>query len=213
MGRSARCTSMPAIGHLHVSHPDDPAGRRLVPPAADKRMQRSGERRFPTYCPRMLRDAEEFVRLRTSDDPGDYHRAAHEEASLDTWLDVVARYPEMRLWVAQNKTVPNEILVHLTSDKDPQVRSMVARKRKLEPSTLEELANDPDDSVRMSVAQTQEHAALRPREACRRGSLGRGSARCKRSPVSARLCETWWALVTGCDRRPLEIETREESSA
>jgi hypothetical protein len=79
----------------------------------------------------MLRDAEEVARLRTSDDPGDYHRAAHEEARLDTWLDVVARYPSMRRWVAQNKTVPNEILVHLASYEDPQVRSMVARKRKL----------------------------------------------------------------------------------
>lgn len=100
----------------------------------------------------MLVDAEEFVRLRTSDDPDEYHRAAHDEASVDTWLDVIARFPDMRFWVAQNKTVPTEVLVVLAGDDDPRVRSMVAMKRKLEPAILQGLANDSHDAVRMSVA-------------------------------------------------------------
>lgn len=101
----------------------------------------------------MLGDADEFVRLRTSSDPADYHRAAQDEASIETWREVVARYPDMRFWVAQNKTVPMEILAQLACDPDVEVRSMVAMKRKLEPEILQGLADDPDDTVRMAVAQ------------------------------------------------------------
>ncbi len=104
------------------------------------------------YSPRVLNNAEEFVRLRTSEDPEEYRRAAHEVATMETWFDVIARYPAMRFWVAQNKTVPHEILTVLTRDEDPKVRSMVARKGKLDARILEELAEDPDDAVRMSVA-------------------------------------------------------------
>lgn len=77
----------------------------------------------------MIDSAEEFVRLRSSDDPAEYRRAAHEEASVQTWLDVVDRFPDMRFWVAQNKTVPLEILERLRHDPDDRVRSMVLLKR------------------------------------------------------------------------------------
>ena len=73
----------------------------------------------------MIESAEEFVRLRTREDPGEYHRAAHEEASTGTWLDVIERYPDMRFWVANNKTVPLEVLEVLRQDADERVRSMV----------------------------------------------------------------------------------------
>lgn len=116
--------------------------------------RRSGAaRRVARSLPSVLTDAEEFVHLRTSEDPDSYRRAAHDTASLDTWFDVIERYPEMRFWVAQNKTIPHEILRVLASDEDWKVRSMVARKRKLEPGILDELAADPNDAVRESVAR------------------------------------------------------------
>jgi hypothetical protein len=79
--------------------------------------------------PDVIRSAEEFVCLRTSDDPDEYGRAAHDEASEDTWRDVVERFPDMRFWVAQNKTVPLSILETLRHDPDERVRSMVRAKR------------------------------------------------------------------------------------
>ena len=100
----------------------------------------------------MLADADEFVRLRNSTDPGEYHRAAHDEASIDTWLEVISQHPDTRFSVAQNKTVPMEILARLARDDDSRVRSMVAMKRKLAAEILEILADDPSDAVRMSVA-------------------------------------------------------------
>lgn len=100
----------------------------------------------------MITSAEEFVALRTSEDPIMYLRAANDSASEDVWIDVITKHPEMRKWVAQNKTVSIRILRLLVKDLDPLVRSMVARKRKLDQSIFLKLAMDPDDGVRLAVA-------------------------------------------------------------
>jgi hypothetical protein len=76
----------------------------------------------------MIRSAEEFRRLRESDNPDEYWRAAHEEAPLDVWLEVIRRWPDMRFWVAHNKTVPLSVLEVLVNDPDEKVRDMVLRK-------------------------------------------------------------------------------------
>jgi hypothetical protein len=77
----------------------------------------------------VIESAEEFVRLRTSTDPAEYQRAAHDEAAERTWQDVIARFPEMRFWVAQNKTVPLSVLEDLRNDPDEKVRAMVRARR------------------------------------------------------------------------------------
>lgn len=99
-----------------------------------------------------INSADEFLRLRFSDDPADYRRAADEEAPLPVWREIVAGHPEARFWVAQNKTVPLEILEILAVDPDARVRHAVAMKRKLTPGMLARLASDGDESIRMRVA-------------------------------------------------------------
>ncbi|XAS74012.1 HEAT repeat domain-containing protein [Micrococcaceae bacterium Sec5.1] len=101
----------------------------------------------------MIQSAAEFVRLRSSEDPAEYHRAAHEEADVSVWLDVIDKYPDMRFWVAHNKTVPLEILELLASDPDVRVRSFVATKRKINIDLLQKLALDEDDTVRAAVTR------------------------------------------------------------
>lgn len=96
----------------------------------------------------MIESAEEFVRLRGSSDPVEYRRAAHEEASIEVWTDIIARFPEMRSWVAHNKTVPVEVLRRLARDNDPLVRCAVADKRKLTRELFRQLAGDQDAVVR-----------------------------------------------------------------
>jgi hypothetical protein len=76
----------------------------------------------------MIESADEFVRLRTSANPAEHRRAAHDQAAERTWRDVIARFPEMRFWVAQNKTVPPSVLEGLRNDPDERVRSMVRAK-------------------------------------------------------------------------------------
>lgn len=100
----------------------------------------------------MITSAEEFVALRTSDDQDRYLQAAHDTAPEAVWLDVITRFPDMREWVAHNKTVPLSILVILANDTDSRVRDMVAMKRKAGPVLLEKLARDPDGGARHSVA-------------------------------------------------------------
>jgi len=100
----------------------------------------------------MIESAEEFKRLRESDIPEEYNRAAYEEAETEVWKDVLEKHPEMSFWVAQNKTVPIEILKVLATNQDPDVRDMVARKRKIPESLMLTLAVDGDESVRLALA-------------------------------------------------------------
>ena len=100
----------------------------------------------------MIGSAEEFVELRTSELRAEYLRATNESASYEVWLDVIQRFPDMRFWVAQNKTVTAEVLAVLARDPDPHVRLMVAMKKKLTNELFVLLAADQDDSVRASVA-------------------------------------------------------------
>lgn len=111
-----------------------------------------GKRSLARYSEAMITSAAEFVRLRCSERPEDYQRAAHEEASEAVWLEVVSRHPDMRSWVAHNKTVPLSILKLLATDDDPDVRAAVATKRKLDAELFERLARDTEDSVRRRVA-------------------------------------------------------------
>ena len=100
----------------------------------------------------MINSAEQFRSLRESEDPNEYHRAVHEEAPVEVWFDVVARMPDMRFWVAQNKTIPVEVLERLADDPDSRVRDILARKRKL-PETLQiKLAADTEPLVRSALA-------------------------------------------------------------
>lgn len=102
--------------------------------------------------PPLINSAEEFVALRTSEDPAEQSRASRDEASLEVWLAVVARYPALRRWVAHNKTVPSAILRLLAQDPDPAVRWVVATKNKADPALLRMLAGDADEGVRVRVA-------------------------------------------------------------
>jgi hypothetical protein len=76
----------------------------------------------------MIESAEEFRHLPESENPQEYGRGAHDEASVEVWLEVIRRWPDMRFWVAQNKTVPISVLEILVNDPDEKVRNMVLRK-------------------------------------------------------------------------------------
>jgi len=77
----------------------------------------------------VIESADEFVRLRTSEEPTEYHRAANEPAAEAIWREIIDRFTQMRFWVAHNKTVPLSILEVLGSDPDERVRSMVRAER------------------------------------------------------------------------------------
>lgn len=100
----------------------------------------------------MISSAEEFVHLRNSDCFEEYSRATEDTAPTSVWLNVISLFPEMRAWVAHNKTVPLEILDLLARDELASVRASVAEKRKLSEELFLLLARDSDDLVRQRVA-------------------------------------------------------------
>ena len=100
----------------------------------------------------MINSAKEFVDLRTSERSDDYLRAARESAPLEVWFDIVGKYPEMKMWVARNKTVPMQVLEQLAVDVDPRIRVAVAMKNKLSNDIMLSLSKDSDSSVRERIA-------------------------------------------------------------
>lgn len=99
----------------------------------------------------MIRTAEEFKKLRESEIQEEYHRAANDEASIEVWTEVISRYPDLAFWVAQNKTVPLEVLYSLADNENVEVRCMVARKRKIDNRIFDKLKEDHDESVRHAL--------------------------------------------------------------
>lgn len=101
----------------------------------------------------MIESAEEFVALRQSGDPDEHHRAARESAPDEVWFDVIDRFPDMRQWVAHNKTTPAAVMERLAADPDPSVRYRVAMANRVDVAILRTLANDADETVRARVAR------------------------------------------------------------
>ncbi|CNF73297.1 Uncharacterised protein [Yersinia similis] len=99
----------------------------------------------------MIKTAEEFIRLRKSTIPEEYKRAATEEAPISVWIDIIDNYPEMRVWVARNKTIPEKVFFLLSKDNDPIVKSAIASKYPLSLALYESLSKDKEESVRVRL--------------------------------------------------------------
>jgi len=108
----------------------------------------------------VIESAEEFVRLRSSSDPAEYLRAAHESADESVWRNVIAHYPDFKEWVAHNKSVPMSILQTLAVDDSAKVRRCVAMKNCAGSELLGLLAKDEDSSVRQRVAFNKSTSTL-----------------------------------------------------
>jgi hypothetical protein len=99
----------------------------------------------------MITSADEFIRLRQSESSEEQARATHEEASLETWKEIILKYPDFKTWIIHNKTVPVEILEILSKDPDSNVRTAVARKRKINKFIFNLLSKDGDEDVRTAL--------------------------------------------------------------
>ena len=99
----------------------------------------------------MILSAEEFVRLRESEDPSEYIRSGVDTAELSVWLDIIYKYPEMRVWVARNRTVPPEVIRLLAKDNDPLVSGSISRKYPLEDDLYHDLSRDIDEGIRAGL--------------------------------------------------------------
>ncbi len=101
----------------------------------------------------MIESAEQFAELANSDDPLVRRKATGYTVPEQVLLDVIDRYPELRIVVARNKLVSKAILQVLAGDPDEVVRSEVAGRINASSDTLAMLAGDPMPAVRNKVAQ------------------------------------------------------------
>jgi hypothetical protein len=100
----------------------------------------------------MIETVAEFMRLVESDDSVERNRSASEDAPTSVWIELVNNYPSMRFWVANNRTVPIEVLQMLARDVNWRVRNRVASKASCPEDILALLSSDDHDSVVASVA-------------------------------------------------------------
>lgn len=100
----------------------------------------------------VIETADEFIRLVESDDPAERRRAAWETADLRVWMTLVTEHPEMRFWVAHNRTIPQEVMRVLAADEDWRVRDRIATKNSCPSDILEALSSDSHDAVASAVA-------------------------------------------------------------
>ncbi len=123
--------------------------------SARRQMHRHQARRLlrRAQASRPIGSAEEFIRLRNSEDREEYQRAAHGAASPEVWDEVIARFPDMRRWVAQNKTIPSAVMERLALDPDPQVRSVIASGRACPEAVMQHLVTDSEEGVRARLAK------------------------------------------------------------
>lgn len=100
----------------------------------------------------MIETVDEFVHLVNSEEAVERRRAAWEEASLEVWRGVIEQRPDMRFWVAHNRTVPAEVLRVLIDDSDWRVRDRIANRNSCPGDILALLADDEHEAVASTVA-------------------------------------------------------------
>ncbi|WEF35469.1 hypothetical protein [Pseudoduganella chitinolytica] len=109
----------------------------------------------------MISSTEEFIKLCSSQDAEAANKTLSENATIETWTEIIETCPERRIDVAQNRTIPDEIMRILASCDDPTVRSLIAQKRRLTLDMFPLLARDPDETVRRAIAAN--HPIVDPR--------------------------------------------------
>lgn len=96
----------------------------------------------------MINSPEEFIELRNSNTPAEYSRAGMESAPITVWYELIEKHPEMRVWVARNRTIPREIIDCLSKDSDPLVRNAICSKYPLDIDIYLLFSKDSDEGIR-----------------------------------------------------------------
>ena len=100
----------------------------------------------------MIESAEAFHRLLASSPPESFRLAWMEAATPQVWWDVLEQYPRLAVWVAANRTLPDEVVAHLAAHDSIDVRAAVASGPGMSEDVMLRLAHDKDVLVRLRVA-------------------------------------------------------------
>jgi predicted regulator of amino acid metabolism with ACT domain len=95
----------------------------------------------------VIHSIEEFEELVETD----YALSRWVTASSAIWNEILEQKPELKMDVALNKKLPDDILEILAHDTDDDIRFTIAMKRKLDKNIFEILSKDQNESVRMRI--------------------------------------------------------------
>ena len=99
----------------------------------------------------MINTTSEFIKLRNSDIPAEYNRTGIEEAPIDVWMELIENHPDMKVWVARNKSIPMEIINILSLDNDPVIRDAISSKYPLDIEIYQLFSKDADEGIRAKL--------------------------------------------------------------
>lgn len=103
-------------------------------------------------CKSMIKTANEFISLCSSAEQGDSDLSMSEEAPIEVWNELIDLHPLSLIDIAQNRTIPSEIISKLSVTGDATVRAIIAEKRRLPVHLFPMLASDADEIVRRRIA-------------------------------------------------------------
>lgn len=105
---------------------------------------------FATQAP-VVESAEAFRAL-VDETPMNPARVKAAQASSRVWREVLDRYPDLAVWVAANRHVPDDIVASLAAHPRIPVRVAVASHPDMPEAVMMQLAHDKSDLVRMRIA-------------------------------------------------------------
>ncbi|WP_227467774.1 hypothetical protein [Nocardioides lijunqiniae] len=111
----------------------------------------------------MIKSADEYKRWFDAPDSTERVRKLWEPAAVETWLEVIERFPECRAEVAWNREVPLAVLELLRQDEDENVRWHVRTRATwlgAHPGDGEPWKDDPSTPIQLRLAE-DERALLR----------------------------------------------------
>lgn len=103
----------------------------------------------------MISSAREFILLCASQRELDVAKSLQDEAPLEVWEDLIFNFKTYQIDVAQNRTIPAEIMKELANQGDEIVRSILAEKRKLPFDLFHYFSKDPSPLIRKIIAANQ----------------------------------------------------------
>ncbi|MFS2164216.1 hypothetical protein [Variovorax sp. Varisp62] len=107
----------------------------------------------------MIKSADEFISLCNSKDESDIARSFADEAPLNVWEDLILNFRSHQIDVAQNRTIPYEVMKVLATQGDELVRSILAEKRRLPVDLFDFLSKDSSSLVRKKIAANKKAPA------------------------------------------------------
>ncbi|WP_144299058.1 hypothetical protein [Variovorax paradoxus] len=103
----------------------------------------------------MISSAREFMLLCASQRESDIAKSLQDEAPFKVWEDLILHYKSYQIDVAQNRTIPAEIMKALANQGDEIVRSILAEKRRLPTDLFHFFSRDSSPLIRKIIAANQ----------------------------------------------------------